>query len=257
MNKRKNDRGILMKALAIPSIFLTTILLLPFLYGCSSVTSPDIDQPELMNMEFTRSQYSADQALILRANPNPDLDPDFLRENPPVIQLVSSSGDETSAQFSPWSHLSDEEMVEAIKDGPGRASVRIKEADKESARNSDGELMRSEEAMNKFKEWIENHDKLSVSRIAKLLPYIFIEFLEEPTVDVVKQIRSHENVEFMEPVQTGEYLSTTNEGASAFDLVSLIIPSSSSFTYRPGDTVTAKFQQSDGSILTASVTITD
>jgi len=247
-----------MKTLAIPSIFLTTIFLLPlFLNGCSSATSPDVGQPELMSMEFTRSQYSADQALILRATPNPDVDPGFFRENPPVIQLVSNSGDETSAQFSPWTDLSDEEMVEAIKDGPGDVVARVKEADQESARNSEGELIRSEKAVSKFTNWVENHEKLSVLRVSTLQPDVDVDFTEKPDVELVKQIREHENVEFIEPNQFGEFLADSDEPAPASeDLASVIIPSDS-FTWQAGDTITAEFQQSDGSVLEASVTITD
>lgn len=235
---------------------LAGIVLVFFAYACDSTTNIEMDQPELMNLEFTRSAYSAGQALVIRAVPNPEIDSEFFRENPPHIQLTSSDGNEFSAQLSPWSDLSDEEMAEAIKDGPGNAVVRIKEADKESARNSDGELIRSEEAMNNFINWVENHDKLSILRVSVLHPDIDIEFIEEPTIEVVKQVRTHENVEFMEPDQYGEYLSTSSEPAPAGDLASVIIPTES-FTWQPGDTVTAEFKQADGTTLKATVTITE
>ena len=228
-----------------------------FTFACSSAGT-EFNEPELMEFQFTQSSYSADQVLVLRATPNPGLDPETLRKNPLTIQLTSSSGDATTAQFSLWSDLTDEEMVEAIKDGPGRVILRIKKADQVSARNSQGELIRSEAAMNHFIEWVETRDKLSLSWVSQLHPDIVIEFSESPTVHRVKEIRSHENVEFMEPSLYGVYFSasaTSGAAEPAEDIVSIIL--SQSFTYLAGETVTAVFQQADGTVLEASVSITE
>lgn len=225
-----------------------------FAFACSS-TGSEFNEPELVELRFTRSTYLADQPLVLRATPNPDLDREILSKNPLTIQLTSSAGASTTEQLSPWSDLTDKEMVEAIKDGPGRAILRIKEAGQESTRNSQGELIRSEKAMNHFIEWVEIHDKLLISWVSKLHPNIVIEFSESPTENMVKEIRSHENVEFMEPDQYGQYLSATSEQAMTDDFVAIIFPEHS-FTYTAGKTVNAVFQQVDGTILEASVTIT-
>ncbi|CAN5357112.1 hypothetical protein BH23BAC3_BH23BAC3_34050 [soil metagenome] len=73
---------------------------------------------------------------------------------------------------------------------------------------------------------------------------------------MVKEIRSHENVEFMEPDQYGQYLSATSEQAMTDDFVTIVFPEHS-FTYTAGKTVTAVFQQADGTVLEATVTITE
>ncbi|CAN5357008.1 hypothetical protein BH23BAC3_BH23BAC3_34040 [soil metagenome] len=152
-----------MKTPIIISMIICFLVL--FAFACSS-TGSEFNEPELMELRFTRSAYLADQPLVLRATPNPDLDKETLLTNPLTIQLTSSTGASTTEQLSPWSDLTDEEMLEAIKDGPGKAILRIKEAGQESARNSQGELVRSEEAMYYFIEWIETHDKLSISCVS-------------------------------------------------------------------------------------------
>jgi len=251
--KRKN----VMKTDTI--IFILCIAVSFFVFACSS-TSPDSgNEPELLDLQFTHSEYSASQALVLRAAPNPDLPPEFFQNNPVTVQLTSSNGEAASAQFSPWTALTNQEMVEAIKDGPGRTAVRIKEADQESARNSQGELIRSEQAMKNYTEWVEAHDKLTISWVAQLHPDIGVEFLDEPDVNIVQEIQNHENVEFMEPVQYGEYLSTSatfGETEIMEDIVSVILPGEL-FQYSPGETITAEVQQADGTHMKASVQIVD
>ena len=248
-----------MKTPILIPILCTAVCLTALLaFGCST-TGSEFDGQELIELRFTRPSYSADQPLVLRAIPSPDLDPKIFRETPLMIHMTSSSGDPTSAQFSPWSDLSDEEMVEAIKDGPGNVILRIKEAGQESARNSRGELVRSEEAMKRFIEWVETNDRLLISWVGELHPNVVVEFIELPTVDLVQQLRTHENVEFMEPDQYGWYLSAlaTSGGAEpAEDIVSITFPGES-FTYLSGETVTAEFQQADGTVLQASVPISE
>src|SRR5690625_6439564 len=99
-------------------------------------------------------------------------------------------------------------MVEAIKDGPGRTAVRIKEADQESARNSQGELIRSEQAMKNYTEWVEAHDKLTISWVAQLHPDIGVEFLDETDVNIVQEIQKQKNVEYIVKVKYEEILYT-------------------------------------------------
>jgi hypothetical protein len=71
---------------------LAGIVLVFFVYACNSTTNMDMDQPELMSLEFTRSAYSADQALVIQAVPNPDLGEEYFRENPLQLQLSTGSG---------------------------------------------------------------------------------------------------------------------------------------------------------------------
>src|SRR5690625_6088118 len=74
--KRKN----VMKTDTI--IFILCIAVSFFVFACSS-TSPDSgNEPELLDLQFTHSEYSASQALVLRAAPNPDLPPEFFQNNP-------------------------------------------------------------------------------------------------------------------------------------------------------------------------------
>lgn len=234
-----------------------TIGLMILLCGCSPPESLESGKPELMNLEFTRPSYPAEEALIIRATPNPEQGEEFFRKYDIEVTLTSSSGDQTLIPMGPWQDLSDEEMVEAIKEGKNKAILRIKEADKKSARNSKGRLVRSEEAMSRFIAWAENHEQLSVTWVSELHPDVVIQFTTEPTVDMVRQIRTHENVEFMEPDNIGEYLAISNGSAPVGDLTAVIIPSSESFAYQHGDTVTAEFQQADGTVLKTFATITE
>lgn len=237
----------------ISAVFL---LLFSIVNSCDTPTAEHLNQPEIMELSFTRSSYPAGQPLILRAKPNPELQPDFFQEETLRVQLSVGDEHETSGQLSPWSAISDEEMVAAIKDGPGRVAVRIKEADRKSARTEEGELVRSEEAMNKFIDWVENHPKLSIAWVAKLHPDIGIDFVEEPTAELVHQVRHHENVEFMEPIQYGEYLSVTSPKETESlkeDLVTVI--GLGEYNVQPGESITAAFKREDGSTLTATTSI--
>lgn len=225
--------------------------------GCSSTVSDQTDQPELNNLEFSQSTYAPSDALVLRATPNPDLGEKFFNNNTLSIQLSTSSGDEASAQISPFSDLTDAEMVEAIKEGADNTAIlRIKETDQESARNSDGELIRSEEAINSFVNWTENREEITVTRKAALHPNVLIQFTTDPTVDVVSEVRTHGNVEFMEPNAIGEFHSVPGDLELSGNLT-LVILSGGTLTYQSGDTVTAEFRQADGTILQATVNITE
>src|SRR5690625_3600017 len=130
--KRKN----VMKTDTI--IFILCIAVSFFVFACSS-TSPDSgNEPELLDLQFTHSEYSASQALVLRAAPNPDLPPEFFQNNPVTVQLTSSNGEAASAQFSPWTALTNQEMVEAIKDGPEGRTDGLKKAERKVPRKGKG-----------------------------------------------------------------------------------------------------------------------
>jgi len=239
----------------ISMIYTLVCFLVLFTIACSS-TGSEFHELELMDLQFTRSAYSSDQALVLRAIPNPDLDRETLRKNPLTIQLTSSNGTSTTENLSSWDELTDEEMVEAIRDGGSLVALSIKEADQASALNSEGIRIRSEVAMNTIIDWVENHEKLDVYFVSDYTPTVIIELLEDPTVEIVNQIRNHENVELLEPDGPIMYESESFGSEIAEDFAAVIIPKES-FTYSANETITAVFQQADGTVLEASVMIAE
>lgn len=246
-----------MKNLISPIIFISTIVGIT-VFGCSVIGNSDSDIQPLENMEFTRSAYTSGNALVLRASSNPELGEDFFKNNSLSIQFSTSGGDQTTGPVVPWPGLTDKEMVAAIKDGARNiALLRIKKADQESAYNNDGELVRSEEAINKFVAWAANQEKLRLIRISELTPWITIQFTEGPTLNSVSQVRSHENVELMEPNSTGSYTSVSDEPTGDLNLAAVIFPNENGLSLQPGQTVTATFEQSDGTTLTATAKVVE
>lgn len=246
-----------MKTSTIYIIFCTAgILLTLVVVGCSNSVSNEAEQPVLESLEFTRSVYRQGDALVIRATPNPNLEEEYFRNNTLNVQLSTTGGEQATAQVSPFSDLTDAEMVEAIKEGADNTAIlRIKEADQESARNSNGELVRSQKAINRFVNWTENRKGITVTRKSILQPDILLQFTSGPTVDLVNQVRTHKNVEFMEPNSIGEFTSTSGEPELTGDWAT-VIPPGRPLEYKPGDTVTATFDQADGTVLKATAQIT-
>jgi len=231
-----------------------------FLVSCGLLDGDDNltagDELEIDHFTFLHTVYLPDEPVILRAVPVRDYDLITLRDEFPQYELHSSTGAIHTLPLIPWELLTDEQMAKVINGNDGQTIFRIKDPDMDSAVNSEGELIRSDEAMEEFISVVNEDDNVTVGWRNNFSPDIGITFLKADP-ESINKLRNHRTVEFMmlNPlgVPQDEALSPIENPLTLKELYSVI--EISEINIQPGEELTIDFDLFGG--VTASTKIVD
>lgn len=239
------------------------------LVGCTPVT--DLELLQIESLEFVADEIPAGFPLLVAARGpgTPGLSPERVTFRSPSGQTVETqlvaqrncprelTPQQAATRASIWSECSDEALAFQIHGpGDGVAFISFKEAGA-SASKIDGQVVVSDETYEAMKEWVVSVGieirPLHPPELEHEAPWVVVNMPMD--MDVLRWVRSHPNVEFVEPngpvnFQGGGQLvggGTTVAAAGGLEDGALVVA--------PGDLVTVEHQRRDGALVTATARI--
>lgn len=209
---------------------------------------------ELTSLRFGVSEAAPGEDLVLMAETRAS-DTAVMGLDPNALTVQANSLYRVGARLTPVSELSDEELTVAIANAARDiVFIGFKEADALRGVDEHGQVLCSEETEASMKAWLREQG-IEITREPVFLPAVLARMPAK--LEIVKRVRHHPNVDYLEPNTAGEY-SAVSDDAESTTLVGIIPTSSdgpSALRVRTGDTVTATYRQPDGSTLTATTLI--
>lgn len=244
----------------------STALLALFTLGCSNaeVAAPT-GEVMLLSLQFASGEFGTEDPLVVvgrTAGGAPAA--------PQPLTIHASSGAQVQTSFTPlplqecvegpcprrdpWRHVSDADLAALIGTWGNIVMIGFKEAGTDGGVDDRGRNLVSAETSERMTEWLRQLGVVIVDEWI-LTPGVTGTLIPDPAL--VRQIREHENIDYVNPSGPGEFESQ----AAVWGQPNLLAvsraghESTSGLKVRAGETVTAEYRQPDGSVLRATASI--
>jgi hypothetical protein len=149
-----------------------------------------------------------------------------------------------------WGALSANELAYLISIAEeNRVFIGFKEAERATGVDAQGNSLTSAETVGAMTQWIQEQG-VTILREFILLPGAACSM--PPDADLVRAIRGHANIDYLEPDVTGTFL---RDGRHLWTVLPTADARSPLGALRPGDVVTAEYRQPDGTVMMAQIAL--
>lgn len=230
--------------------------------GCDPPTAPY--SGELESLAFAQSQVAVGAPVVLTGAAIGSAT-SAVRVG---LQLTTSSGASLQAALAPWKEMTDAEILAVLGQAGGRATLGFKEVGQSRGVDASGRVLVSPATVERMKAYIRSQGltityEYDMPAVAAQVPL---------DLAVVTRLRSHPNVDYLEPIIPGTYLSvfadgsptaasagTITEQSNQSTVLATVVPTTggagAGLRVRSGDVITATYRRADGEILSAVATV--